>query len=94
MLLTECTFRNITVSHIAKILYLAPVLYKMTPKVLNQGRQTLETYQVDFGDDWTPPLTGKDLEQRKELLSRNIKKHFDTHGEVRNEMSIKERSRD
>lgn len=84
-------YRNITVSHIAKILYLAPVLYKMTPKVLNQGRQTLETYQVDFGDDWTPPLTGKDLEQRKELLSRNLKKHFDTHGEVWNEKSRERR---
>ncbi|KAI7877229.1 hypothetical protein K492DRAFT_219278 [Lichtheimia hyalospora FSU 10163] len=80
-MLRNSTKKNITVSHIAKILYLAPVLYKMTPKVLNQGRQTLETYQVDFGDDWKPPLTGKDLEQRKDLLSRNIKQHFDTHGE-------------
>lgn len=60
----------------------------MTPKVLNQGRQTLETYQVDFGDDWTPPLTGKDLEQRKDLLSRNLKKHFDTHGEVSMEWNL------
>ncbi|KAI9322734.1 hypothetical protein BX666DRAFT_1897987 [Dichotomocladium elegans] len=81
-MLRNSTRKNITLSHISKILYLAPMLYHVTPKVLNKGRQALETYLIEFGKDWTPPLTGKELEQRKNLLAQKFDAYFAEHGEV------------
>ncbi|KAI9027266.1 hypothetical protein CLU79DRAFT_741124 [Phycomyces nitens] len=74
--LCNSTRKNISLSHIAKLIYLAPDLYVIQAKALRELGRTLEAYLLEFGKSWIPPLTGKNLQDRKEILASKIKLFF------------------
>ncbi|KAI9492451.1 hypothetical protein BDB00DRAFT_976901 [Zychaea mexicana] len=75
-MLRNTTKKNITIGHLAKILYLAPMLYRVEPKILgHQGRQ-VESYAVELGADWKAPLSGKQLEERENILEDKMEGFF------------------
>ena len=69
-------YRNITIQHLAKILYVAPKLYLVSPKLLGHNGTQIETYAVELGSDWKAPLSGKQLEQRENILEDKMKSYF------------------
>lgn len=81
--LRNSTQRTITLSHICKIMYLAPSLYTLQAKELrNFGGKVTEAFLIEFGKDWIVPLNGKDLQKRADLLIQSAEDYFDTHRQV------------
>ncbi|KAL0093977.1 hypothetical protein F4703DRAFT_1833148 [Phycomyces blakesleeanus] len=74
--LCNSTRKNISLSHIAKLIYLAPELYTIQAKALRELGRTIEAYLLEFGSTWIPPLSGKSLQDRKEILASKIKLFF------------------
>ncbi|KAI8147479.1 hypothetical protein BJV82DRAFT_595623 [Fennellomyces sp. T-0311] len=75
-MLRGTTKKNITMSHVAKILYLAPALYRIQPKELAVAGKMIETYSVELGAQWKAPLSGKQLEERKNILADKMESYF------------------
>lgn len=65
-----------------KILYLTPELYKLEPQVIAEYATNVETYSVELGGKWKPPLDGKSLEERETLLASKLEEYFKEHKEV------------
>ncbi|KAI7870397.1 hypothetical protein BDF14DRAFT_1964132 [Spinellus fusiger] len=74
--LCTSTRKNITIAHIAKIMYLVPELYLVHAKALRELGRTVEAYLIEFGKQWMSPLSGKDLQDRKDILALKIKVFF------------------
>ncbi|KAI9483270.1 MAG: hypothetical protein EXX96DRAFT_594121 [Benjaminiella poitrasii] len=80
--LRNSTRRTITISHICKIMYVVPSLYIIQPKELRDyGGKVTEAFLLEFGKDWTIPLSGKDLQKRADMLIDAITHYFKTHPE-------------
>ncbi|KAG2227057.1 hypothetical protein INT45_006464 [Circinella minor] len=75
-MLRNSTKKNITIQHLAKILFVAPKLYSVSPKLLGHNGTQIETYAVELGFDWKSPLSGKQLEQRENILEDRMKSYF------------------
>ncbi|KAI7860689.1 hypothetical protein BDC45DRAFT_492592 [Circinella umbellata] len=75
-MLRNSTKKNITTQHLAKILFVAPKLYSVSPKLLGHNGTQIETYAVELGFDWKSPLSGKQLEQRENILEDRMKSYF------------------
>ncbi|CAO3635130.1 unnamed protein product [Cunninghamella blakesleeana] len=89
-MLRNSTRKNITLSHLCKILYIAPELYDVHAKLLKEFGKEIEAHQISFGKDWSIPLTGKAVEERKNLISDRSGKYFEEHNEPNTTIPEKE----
>ncbi|KAI8393549.1 uncharacterized protein BYT42DRAFT_541801 [Radiomyces spectabilis] len=80
-MLRNTTRKNITLAHVSKILYLAPELYDIHPRIVKEFGRTIEAYILEFGKQWIVPLSGKDAYKRKTMLSSRIQSYFEAHKE-------------
>ncbi|KAG1050005.1 hypothetical protein G6F43_007694 [Rhizopus delemar] len=80
--LRNSTGKSITLSHIRKVMYIAPRLYLMQAKEIRRfGNKTFEDYLIEFAKEWALPLSPKDHELRKELTHDGLKAYFESHSE-------------
>ncbi|CAO3698219.1 unnamed protein product [Rhizopus microsporus] len=81
-ILRNMTGRNIKISHICKIMYLAPRLYSVEAKELRTyGGKINEDFLIEFGKEWRVPLVGKDLQLRADMLREAVDRYFNEHPE-------------
>lgn len=81
--LRNSTRKDVTLSHVCKVLYLAPTLYTLEAKELRDfGGKVTEAFAIEFGKEWVCPLVGKDLQKRSDILKDGLNRYFDTHKEV------------
>ncbi|KAI9308678.1 hypothetical protein BJ944DRAFT_259824 [Cunninghamella echinulata] len=80
-MLRNSTRKNITLSHVCKVLFLAPELYDVHTKLLKEFGKEIEAHQISFGPSWAIPLSGKSIEERKNLISDRSEKYFEEHKE-------------
>ncbi|CAO3610191.1 unnamed protein product [Cunninghamella echinulata] len=80
-MLRNSTRKNVTLSHVCKILFLAPELYDVHTKLLKEFGKEIEAHQISFGSSWAIPLSGKSIEERKNIISDRSEKYFEEHKE-------------
>ncbi|ORX50191.1 hypothetical protein DM01DRAFT_1409183 [Hesseltinella vesiculosa] len=80
-MLRNSTRKNITISHLCKILYVAPELYDVDTKLLKEFGKQIEAHQVAIGKQWPVPMSGKTIEERKDLISSRTSDFFEKHQE-------------
>lgn len=81
-ILRNMTGRNVKMSHICKIMYLAPRLYSVEAKELRTyGGKINEDFLIEFGKEWRVPLVGKDLQLRADMLREAVDRYFNEHPE-------------
>ncbi|ORE01844.1 hypothetical protein BCV72DRAFT_252842 [Rhizopus microsporus var. microsporus] len=81
-ILRNMTGRNVKMSHICKIMYLAPRLYSVEAKELRTyGGKINEDFLIEFGKEWRVPLIGKDLQLRADMLREAVDRYFNEHPE-------------
>ncbi|CEG64918.1 hypothetical protein RMATCC62417_01809 [Rhizopus microsporus] len=81
-ILRNITGRNVKMSHICKIMYLAPRLYSVEAKELRTyGGKINEDFLIEFGKEWRVPLVGKDLQLRADMLREAVDRYFNEHPE-------------
>ncbi|ORZ16910.1 hypothetical protein BCR42DRAFT_23011 [Absidia repens] len=81
-MLRNSTCKNVTLSHLCKILFVAPELYDVETKVLKEYGKHMEAHQVSFGSDWTVPLSGKMIQERKDIMTKRSGNYFEKHKET------------
>ncbi|ORZ26206.1 hypothetical protein BCR42DRAFT_401789 [Absidia repens] len=81
-MLRNSTSKNITISHLCKILFVAPELYDVETKLLKEFGKELEAHQVSIGHDWTMPLSGKAIQERKDLMTKRSGDYYEEHKET------------
>lgn len=81
--LRNSTRKDVTLSHVCKVMFLAPNLYTLEAKELRDfGGKVTEAFAIEFNKEWTCPLAGKDLQKRSDILKDGLNRYFDTHKEV------------
>ena len=81
--LRNSTRKTITISHICKLMFLVPELYRLDAKELRDfGGKITEAFLLQFGADWKCPLAGKDLQKRSDMIANALEDYFNTHKEV------------
>ncbi|KAI8373575.1 hypothetical protein EDC96DRAFT_572497 [Choanephora cucurbitarum] len=76
------TGRSVTIANVCQIIHVAPRLYSLEVKELRDyGGKVTEAFLLGIGQDWSIPLTGKNLEERATLLVEAIDDFFHTHPE-------------
>lgn len=82
--LRNSTGRSVTIANVCQIMHVAPRLYSLEVKELRDyGGKVTEAFLLGIGQEWSIPLTGKNLEERATLLVEAIDKFFHTHPEVK-----------
>ncbi|CAO3600247.1 unnamed protein product [Absidia cylindrospora] len=81
-MLRNSTNKNITISHLCKILFVAPELYDVQTKLLKEFGKELEAHQVSVGHDWKMPLSGKAIQERKDLMTKRSGEYYEEHKET------------
>lgn len=71
--------RNVTQSHLAKVIYLAADFYILEPFEHKERQTVIETYIVEIGKKWKLPMNGKDMHDREAYLNMRLDYFFDTH---------------
>lgn len=80
--LRNSTQRNISLSHICQVMYIAPKLYSLEPtEIRNFGGKAMEAYKVGFGSGEIP-VSAKDFIARAVLLETALNQYFIDHPEV------------
>ncbi|KAI8370959.1 hypothetical protein BD560DRAFT_396450 [Blakeslea trispora] len=80
--LRNSTGRSVTIANVCQIMHVAPRLYSLEVKELRDyGGKVTEAFLLGIGQEWSIPLTGKNLEERATLLVEAIDKFFHTHPE-------------
>ncbi|CAO3695163.1 unnamed protein product [Rhizopus stolonifer] len=78
--LRNSTRRGITISHVLKVMYIAPKLYSMQAKEIRRfGNKVVEDYLIEFEKEWPLPLSPKDYASRKEMIHDGLKAYFEAH---------------
>ncbi|KAI9264740.1 hypothetical protein BY458DRAFT_513831, partial [Sporodiniella umbellata] len=78
--LRNSTRKSITITHILKVMYVAPKLYAMQAKEIRRfGNKTFEDYLIEFESSWSLPLSPKDYVTRKEAVHNGLKTYFETN---------------
>lgn len=81
--LRNSTRKSITISHVSKIMYIAPSLYQLDAKELRDfGGKVTEAFLIQFSKDWRCPLAGKDLQKRADMITDALEDYFSIHTEV------------
>lgn len=81
--LRNSTRKSITISHVSKIMYIAPSLYQLDAKELRDfGGKVTEAFLIQFSKDWQCPLAGKDLQKRADMITDALEDYFSIHTEV------------
>ncbi|KAI8083028.1 uncharacterized protein BX664DRAFT_339651 [Halteromyces radiatus] len=78
-MLRNSTKKNITLSHLCKILFVAPELYDVEVKLLKEFGKDVEGHQVSIGHEWQMPLSGKMIQERKELMTQRSGDYFENN---------------
>ncbi|CAO3587614.1 unnamed protein product [Absidia cylindrospora] len=81
-MLRNSTCKNVTLSHLCKILFVAPELYDVETKLLKEYGKDMEAHQVCIGPDWTIPLSGKMIQERKDMMTKRSGDYFGKHKEI------------
>ncbi|KAI8077517.1 hypothetical protein BDF21DRAFT_341407 [Thamnidium elegans] len=80
--LRNSTRKSVTISHVCKVMYVAPNLYTIEAKELRDfGGKVTEAFSIQFDKEWQVPLAGKDFQKRSDLLKNGLDNYFNTHKE-------------
>ncbi|KAI8061086.1 hypothetical protein BC940DRAFT_370809 [Gongronella butleri] len=80
-MLRNSTRKNIELSHLCKVLFIAPELYDVETKLLKEFSKDVEAHQVAIGKQYTVPMTGKDIAGRNSLIHSRTSEYFEKHQE-------------
>ncbi|KAI8340653.1 hypothetical protein BC941DRAFT_417837 [Chlamydoabsidia padenii] len=89
-MLRNSTKKNITISHLCQILYVAPELYDVDTKLLKEYGKDVEAHQVSIGHTWKMPLSGKMIQERKDLITKRSGDYYEQHTEANAKIPEKE----
>ncbi|SAL99120.1 hypothetical protein [Absidia glauca] len=89
-MLRNSTKKNVTISHLCQILHVAPELYDVETKLLKEYGKDVEAHQVSIGQEWKMPLSGKMIQERKDLMMKRSGDYYEQHQEANARIPEKE----